>query len=177
MYREKIDDHGHFKDILPDGYELYMSPKLPKISFKRDKVIYTVTDIRYVNETANNTLSLIISAIADSDTPDIDKVSVTYNAGIDDDKIEIVTTILTSLRASAKKGGKYAWNHSGCFLITGTIRKGNTIEYLLDKWQAQSVREYCRERTDKNVEYFDLVPYVLNKSRERMIKALEERGE
>lgn len=48
-------------DMFPNA-EFYMSPKLPKIEFKKGKMKYKITDIRFLNEVAIDTFFQIKQA-------------------------------------------------------------------------------------------------------------------
>lgn len=171
-YKDRIDDRGFFLDILPDGWEIYRSPDLLTLKFRTNGVKYEVTDIRFLNETALNVLFGIIEIIAGSAKPDVKSVQISFS-DMDDDTLDLITTILLAIKVKATKGGKYAWNCSGTFLITGVTKRGDNITFELAEDQARAIWNYCR--TNKfPINFYELAVAVINDHHERLIKALEK---
>lgn len=174
-YKDRIDDRGFFLDILPDGWEIYRSPDLPTLKFRTNGVKYEVTDMRFLNETALNVFSGIIEIIAGSAKPDVKSVEISFS-DMDDNTLDLITTILLAIKVKATKGGKRAWCCSGTFLITGITKRGDNITFELAEDQAQAIWNYCR--TNKfPINFYELAVKVINDQHERLIKALEKINE
>ena len=162
-YKRFDIDGGIFQDILPDGAKLYAGLKLPEIEFKKDKVKYTVTDLRPLNENAIYTLETILGAVLSN--PDTNEVS--FGIEMDKceyDKIELIIDILVAVRYSAKKGGKYGWKKDGNFLVSGarveSIDDIEVITFELIKSHADAIRECAEEKPEPS--FLELVIAVAN---------------
>ena len=172
-YKDKFDDRGFFSAILPDGWEIYRSPDLPTLKFITNGVKYEVTDIRFLNETALNVLSNIIEIIAGRPKPDVKSVQMFYS-DMDDDTLDLITTILLAIKVKATKGGKYAWNCCRTFLIIGITKREDGITFELAEDQALAIWNYCK--TNKpHINFYELAVAVINDQHERLIKTLEKK--
>lgn len=163
-------------DIFPDS-EFYMTPSLPKLEVKRNKVKYKITDLRFLNERAVNTfVQIMLEAM---NTLDIEEVSFDVT-GIEESDLNLISDIVSSIQVESSKGGKNGFRHYDThFLINGgTYRKlkDNTEIYTfgLIKDHAKYLYEYAKGK--EAVNYFDAIIYVADRSHEEMMKQIEERG-
>lgn len=155
-YTRTTIDAGAFSNLLPKGSELYMSPKLPKIEFKKSGIKYAVTDLRLLNQVAIRVFETILDTVID--TPNCREIS--FNAeNVDEDTIHIITDILMGMEYSAKKGGKNGFSLHGNFLVTEVRKANDTITFLLAEEKANIIYEYAQKnlQEDKIISICDLV--------------------
>lgn len=135
---------------------MYMRPELPKIKFKADKVTYKVTDLRCLNETAVNCFIQILTDVCN--TPDCESVSFDVS-GIEQDKIDLISDIVTGIDFSYHKGGKNGYSGSSVFLTSGSeyFETGNnvTLTFTVIRDHARAIYEYAKGK-DK-INYFEAI--------------------
>jgi len=159
--------------------EFYMSPKLPKIEFKKDKVKYKITDIRFLNEDAIATLFQIMQEAMT--TTDCEEVSFIVT-GIEESRRHLISDIVCAIEYEVKKCGRNEFRTFGCFLADTIkyIKQGDGTEILtfgLRKDNAKYLYEYGNDKKELN--FFDAVMYVANRSCEEMqsyVETLEDKG-
>lgn len=167
---------GAFSNLLPNGSELYMRPKLPKLKFKKSGVEYAVTDLRLLNQEAIRVFEIILDIVIN--TPNCREVS--FNAeNADEDTIHIITDILEGMEYSAKKGEKNGFSIGGCFLVVGARITNNTITFLLAEDRANIIYEYAQEnlQEDRTISICDLVIVLAKKGYGIFEQKLKERSE
>lgn len=163
-----------FEDIIPNS-KVYMMPDLPKIEFKRDKIKYKITDIRFLNETAVNVfLSIMETAM---NTEDCEEVSFDITGIIKENHWDLISDIVENIRYEVSKGGKNGFRHDGYFLtgLGSTYTKKDNTEIVtirLRKDHAQYLYEYARDK--ETVDYIDAIIYVLNRGHEDTYKQILE---
>jgi hypothetical protein len=177
IYQRTEIDARHFMDIFPEGSKFYRIPELPKIKFKANKVQYSITDVRLLNENAVCTFLNILNTVANE--PDTEEVTFKIEDDTNEDTVEIITDILMGISYTAKKGGKHGFESSSSFLVAGVKRHETedykTITFKLIKDHAQAIYEYAQEHEQPNL--YELVIAVEDKSREYMVEYLKEQEE
>lgn len=151
--------------LMPEykNVQLYQMPDLPKIVFKANKVEYTVTDLRFLNENAVYCFEQILNEICSD--PNCEEVSFNVN-GIDYDKVNLITDIVGGIMFECKKGGKNGFWLGGRFVTGGQYMETDDEKiytFHLAKDVARSIYEYAKGK-DK-VNYYELVMAVANGSR------------
>ena len=177
IYQRTEIDARHFMDIFPEGSKFYKIPELPKIEFKANKVKYSVTDIRLLNESAVYTFLNILNTVANE--PDTEEVSFKIGDDTSEDTVDIITDILMGISYTAKKGGKHGFEASSSFLVTGVERHETegckTITFKLIKAHAQAIYEYAQEHEQPSL--YELVIAIEEKSREKIAEYVKEHEE
>lgn len=177
IYQRTEIDARHFMDIFPEGSKFYRIPELPKIKFKANKVQYSITDVRLLNENAVYTFLNIINTVANE--PDTEEVTFKIEDDTNEDTVEIITDILMGISYTAKKGGKHGFESSSSFLVTGVERHEaedyKTITFKLIKDHAQAIYEYAQEHEQPNL--YELVIAIEEKSREQIAAYVKEHEE
>jgi hypothetical protein len=150
-----------FAGILPDGCSMYMKPELPKIEFKANKVTYKATDLRCLNETAVDCFIRILTEVCNN--PDCEGVSFDVS-GIEQDKIDLISDIVTGIDFSYHKGGKNGYSGSSVFLTSGTeyleSEEGATLTFTLIRDHARAIYEYAKGKSE--IKYFEAIIAVHN---------------
>ena len=155
-YEREIVDSSVFNDILPDGVEMYMSPQLPKIEFEINNSKYKVTDLRCLNETAVNCFMQILSIVCN--TPDCNEVS--FKTNIDEDKLNLIADIITSIdyEFCIYNGGKKSYSGSSALLVTSYMYKktqdATVCTFSLIKDHAKAMYDYAQIK--KKTGYYEL---------------------
>lgn len=116
-YQRTFMDPGAFRDILPDGAKLHWGLDLPVFKFEKDKTKYEFTDLRPLNETAIYVLEQILSNIAAD--PEISACEFVVGDDVDDDLVDLVSDIITSIKYEARKVGKNGWGIDGHLFTSG----------------------------------------------------------
>ena len=177
IYQRTEIDARHFMDIFPEGSKFYRIPELPKIKFKANKVQYSITDVRLLNENAVCTFLNILNTVANE--PDTEEVTFKIEDDTNEDTVEIITDILMGISYTAKKGGKHGFESSSSFLVTGVDRHEaedyKTITFKLIKDHAQAIYEYAQEHEQLNL--YELVIAIEEKSREQIAAYVKEHEE
>lgn len=177
IYQRTEIDARHFMGIFPEGSKFYRIPELPKIKFKANKVQYSITDVRLLNENAVYTFLNILNTVANE--PDTEEVTFKIEDDTNEDTVEIITDILMGISYTAKKGGKHGFESSSRFLVTGVERHEaedyKTITFKLIKDHAQAIYEYAQEHEQPNL--YELVIAIEEKSREQIAAYVKEHEE
>ena len=177
IYQRTEIDARHFMDIFPEGSKFYRIPELPKIKFKANKVQYSITDVRLLNENAVCTFLNILNTVANE--PGTEEVTFKIGDDTNEDTVEIITDILMGISYTAKKGGKHGFESSSSFLVTGVDRHEaedyKTITFKLIKDHAQAIYEYAQEHEQPNL--YELVIAIEEKSREQIAAYVKEHEE
>lgn len=163
--------------ILPTieelGAELYMQPELPTVEFTRDKVKYTVTDIRLLNQVGINTLDTIINQIADNP----DDTEITFRTdGVKDNYVDIVRDIVMGIKYKIEKKGRNGFSGEGSFLVSTAIRGENEIIFRWSKDHAKVIHDYIEKCQGKgeSVNYYAMIAEVADKSIGSMIDEMKK---
>lgn len=162
-----------FEGIIPNS-KAYMMPDLPKIEFKRDKIKYKITDIRFLNETAVNVFFTIMETAMN--TEDCEEVSIDIT-DVEEDNWDLISDIVENIRYEMSKGGKNGFRHAGYFLtgLGSTYTKKDNTEIVtirLRKDHAKYLYEFARDK--ETVDYIDAIIYVLNRDHEDTYKQILE---
>jgi len=162
MKYERVEiNAGTLTDILPDGCKVYRRPELPKIEFKANKVTYKATDLRCLNETAVDCFIRILTEVCNN--PDCEGVSFDVS-GIEQDKIDLISDIVTGIDFSYHKGGRNGYSGSSCFLTSGTeyheSEEGEILTFTLIQDHARAIYEYAKGKSEIN--YFEAIIAVHN---------------
>lgn len=149
--RTKVDS-SVFSDIMPSGSMIYMRPELPKFGFKHDGVFYKVTDLRCLNEQAVSVFKQILSEVCNR--PNAEEISFDIT-GIDEDQVDRITDIVSSIDYEAKKSGRNGYTVSGSLLVmssTTCIEDDEAIlTFELIKDHASAIYQYCRDKDHVNL--------------------------
>lgn len=168
----------YWTDMFPNA-EIYMSPNLPKIEFKKGKMKYKITDIRFLNELAVDTFLQIMQTAMT--TPDCEEVSFIVT-GTEESRLRLISDIVCAIDYEIKKCGRNGFVARGCFLATTTkhiTQKDGTeiLTFGLRKDNAKYLYEYGNDKEEVN--FFDAVMHVANRSCEEMqsyVETLEDKG-
>lgn len=158
-------------EFLPEGVTVNFLPDLPKISFKRDGIEYTVTDFRYLSEIATFVFKRMLECIAM--LPKIEDVEFDVPEEYVEDRLQAVIDILLSAGYTAKKNrGKDRFMLGGRF-ITGTDRlitkSGNTVLSIhTDETFRKRLRKYVCKYPITMINLNDLVVYLAKEQREEL---------
>ena len=174
--RMKMKADKCWTDMFPN-VEFYMSPKLPKIEFKKGKIKYKITDIRFLNEVAIDTFFQIMQEAMT--TPDCEEVSFIVT-GIEESRLHLISDIVCAIEYEVKKSGRNGYGTSGYFLAMSsryTKQKDGTeiLTFGLLKDNAKYLYEYGNGKEELN--FFDAVMYVGNRYCEEMQSYLENLNE
>lgn len=149
--RTKVDA-SVFSDIMPAGSMMYMRPELPKFGFKHDGVFYKVTDMRCLNEQAVSVFNQILSEVCNR--PNAEEISFDIT-GIDEDQVDRITDIVSSIDYEAKKPGRSGYSISGALLVTSSFTciedDEATLTFELIKDHADAIYQYCRDKQYVNL--------------------------
>ena len=159
--REKVDT-SVFKDILPDGAEMYIRPQLPTTEVKANKAKHKVTDLRCLNETAVNCFMQILKKVCN--TPDCTEVS--FYTDIDENELNLIADIITSIDYEYCKDGKKSYSEKSVLLVTSYMYKAiedkKICTFGLVKDHAKAMYDYAQGK--KQIGYYDLVVAVAEHS-------------
>lgn len=173
-YEREIVDSSVFKDILPDGAEMYMRPQLPTIEFEINNTKYKVTDLRCLNETAVNCFVQILNTVCN--TPDCKEVSFITN--IDKNELDLIADILTSIDYEFRKGGKNGYSQKSVLLVTSYMyeetKDGTVCVFNLIKDHAKVMYDYAQSK--KKIGYYELVMAVAEYSYKQFQKFSNRKG-
>ena len=157
-YKREMFDMG--------GAKCYIRPELPEIKFTKDKVNYSVTDIRVLNEMAVDTfIRCVQTAIWDRDA---EKAKFTVGKDITQMQLDLVSDIVTGIKWSSKKGGKKGFYQFGGFIATGSMITENEagereLEFELITDNVKAIHDFMKDRDAKKLPYFDLVVALSNR--------------
>lgn len=165
-----------FENMIPNS-KVYMMPDLPKIEFKKGKIKYKITDIRFLNEVAIDTFFQIMQEAMT--TPDCEEVSFIVT-GIEESRLHLISDIVCAIEYEVKKCGRNGYGTSGYFLAMSSIytkQKDGTeiLTFGLLKDNAKYLYEYGNGKEELN--FFDAVMYVGNRYCEEMQSYLENLNE
>lgn len=172
-----------FRDIvmIPDEFwknaRLKFGPELPMASVKRNKVTYSFTDLRYLNEGAIEVVVKIISAIAYGrvHTSRFTGAKVVWCdlSGMCEDRKRIICEIVTSLKYKAKwrKGSA-----DGCLLIDGCEQTDKFVGFHIIEHDIAPIQKLFAESED-NLSFVDVVVAVVDDSRAKLERFMEERDD
>lgn len=147
---------------------------LPKHRFKVGGVHYAATDMMYLNETALGVFSMIVNGVVADPK---DEIQFFADKNISDDKLDIVNSILMAIGYSARKCGRNGFSSNSTFLVHGIKieekENGRIVTYHLIKEHAKAIHDYAQEH-EGPLNFFKLVVAVEQKSREEMLKHIED---
>ena len=145
-----------------DIVNIRMSPELPKLEVKKDKIKYKITDVRYLNETAVEVFSMIMEIAMN--TKDCEEVSFDIT-NINEDNWHLITDILSGIEYECSKGGKNGFSSSGRIFIAGSsyTKKDNIAigTFYLFENDAKYLYEYAKDR--ETVNYIDAIINIANR--------------
>jgi len=145
------------------GVKFFRRPDLPKVKFKKGRRVYTVTDLRCLNEQAVNVLIDILVHCANTQGCE----SVSYHVeDIEKYELDLISDIVTAVEFEYRD--KDRWSQS-VFLASGTRKteKANgevILTFELIKEHADIIYNYALKHGSVN--YFDLIPVLAMKERE-----------
>ena len=142
--------------------EFYMMPELPMIEFKKDKVRYSVTDIRLLNQVGIYVLETILNKIAEN--PDNETVTF-IREGVNDSAVNVVRDIVMGIRYKIEKKGRNGYFGQGTFLVSAVDVTDTKMTFYLLKDHVGIVHDYIQSRKNKNenVNFYELVVEVADK--------------
>ena len=147
---------------MGDNVKIVLSPEFPKITFRKDKIEYSITDIRYLNSVAINTLENILRNIGTTEENNItDEMELELPESLGKDQIQIVIDVLLGIHYEMKKKGKNGFFEGGTFLILGIWHTDNKLTIQLNKDHAKYIREYFIGKEEVNI--YAMIIYVLYK--------------
>lgn len=157
------------------GMKFSMKPDLPKISFMTNKVKYSITDLRFLNETAVTLFEEIVSYVAE--TKDVEEISLDISKEFSDSKLNLISDIITSIEFSAKKKGKNGFDINGAFLIIGLdfkeTKDGGTVKLHIIKDNANVIYEYAQKQLKENgiinINLCDIVIEIVKQHLEKIV--------
>lgn len=166
-------------EIEKTGMQFYKRPELPKVKFKCGRVTYTITDVRLLNESAINTLLVILNECATQ--PNVKEVSFKVNDGTEQGTIDAICDIITGIDYSVKKGGRNGFESNGTFISTGydytESENGiNTIKFHIIEQHAKAIYDYTQKVGVDSLRWYDIVVLIADESHKnieeltRMIK-------
>ena len=151
MYQRQKVEFPALTELF-NGAEVYIRPRLPMITIKKDKATYKITDVRLLNEKAVSVLKAIIDqAIKD---PEIDEVCFKED-GITIEELQMLGDIVMGVEYEVKeRGGEF----HGVLICDGIDLKGidktETVAFHVIKENARRIHEYARGK--ENVNFFDM---------------------
>ncbi len=164
--REKMGVDGSWLDILPEGFELFKVPELPKVQFKTDGVKYECTDLRFLNAGAVNCFLVILGEISRS--ANCNEVGFDV-AGVDESDINLIVDIVLGVRFGYSKGGKNGFSGEGSFIM-GVRHEGSgddaRIVFEIPEDIADAIHRYANGK--ENVSYTEIVVAVGKDCAERL---------
>lgn len=133
--------------MFPEGAKMHAKLNLPVLKFKRNKVEYTVTDLRPLNEKAISVFEMMLEAIAED--PEIREI--TFDAtGVEENTIDLIEDIITAMEVTARKKGKNGYEISGYLIASGTRgeeQQGKrTVTYELIADNVKPIYEIVKEK-------------------------------
>ena len=159
QYTKTEIDAGIFSDLLPEGTKFYMTPKLPVVNFKKDKVKYKVTDLRLLNEQGVHVVMTILDTLCDYKT---NEVRFDIAEGTSEETIDLCSDIAFGFEWEAYKPGRNGYIISGK-LVYGVRREGNELVFECPKENAETIYEYAHGK--KTVSIYELVIAMAEKRR------------
>lgn len=153
------------KVILEDVFDnatICMTPELPKLEVKKDKIKYKITDLRYLNETAVEVFRMIMEIVMN--TKNCEEVSFDIT-NIKKDTWRIIVDIVCSIEYEYSKGGKNGFRGSGRILISGAsyTKKDNIAigTFYLFKNHVKYLYDYAKDR--ETVNDIDAIIHIANR--------------
>ena len=150
-----------------DGVEMRIRPELPKLKFEKDRTEYSVTDIRYLNESAISAFFAILDEVANNRGI----ANVTFDiSDIGECDIRIISDILMGIEYEARKKGRNGFWVKGSFLVIGyhktTEEDGRElITYDLSRCTTKIIYDYAqnvrKEQPDNKVTTFKIDELVV----------------
>lgn len=146
--------------------KICMNPELPTIKFEKNKVTYTITDIRLLNETAVNVFTEALSYVISE--PDVEEMTFETSEDIDEYLKEVLSDILNGITYIAEKKGKNGFKYESHFLVSGTKWTNNTFTVTWTKDYARWIYECAHDKAvnGEPINYYALVIDVAEKSRQ-----------
>lgn len=166
-------DPGPFADLMPKGSSLYMAPTLPTITYKKNGVEYTMTDLRYLNEAGVQAFRDCVEHAANDKT--IKEVIFLIPDGMEKEKVEIVCDILLGFSIEAKKKGRKGWHYQGRFLVYGLRREkdkdGDRLIAELVPEAVEAIASIAREKG--KVDITDAIERYIDEMRQDLEKVIQ----
>lgn len=151
-------------DALFKEGKLRRLPELPKLEFKANKVKYSVTDLRYLNENAIDVFQNILTGVISE--RGIKEITFNIQKGTSENTLRVISDILMAMSYSAEKKGKNGYTLGGALLVTGCHRNDDSITFHLVKENAEIIFDYAMEnfKYDKKINIYELVIEIADKS-------------
>lgn len=160
--RHEIDATGFFN--IPGAKFTVSTLKLPEIEFERDKVKYTVTDIRPLNEVAIYIIQTILEIFCSREG--VDTIGFERNDGISDERTQLIIDIVLQYGWKAEKKGKNGFCYCGGRLVTGVHWDDKTITFDACKETADAMFEHRKNSEIPDVYINDLIVECVKHSME-----------
>lgn len=145
MERFDLFDWGNPKVVF--------GPDLPMFHFKVDKVNYSVTDLRMLNEAALNALGEIISVVKSN--PCVQEVSLNFDIHTSNSTLKIISDILLGMEYKAEKKGRGGFLRLGNFLVSGIqteiTKECKTMKVELISDHVTAIHEYLQSHDQLNL--------------------------
>lgn len=150
----KSENADKFLDITMSDLlnNTYLLPELPKVKIKEKGILYEITDIRYLNETAVDVLFKIIDASAND--PELKDVSF-YVGGLSESILHLISDILMTTGVDSRKKGRNAWLSSFCIVNGVSFEDDDTLTFHLKHDLGRAISNYSQGK--KEINYFDLM--------------------
>lgn len=136
----------------------YFAPELPMITFKKDKIEYSIVDMRYLNKNAVSVFVRVVNNIIEDETTN--EVAIELHKDIPQAEIRIIVDILLGLQWTMKKKGKNGFYAGGSFLILGIEQYDYKLIVECNKDHAKYIRNYYKGQA---INYYEMVADVLYK--------------
>lgn len=137
----------------------YFAPELPMITFKKDKIEYSIVDMRYLNKNAVSVFVRVVNHIIEDETTN--EVAIELCKDIPQAEIQIIVDILLGLHWTMKKKGKNGFYGMGNFLILGIRQYDHKLIVECNKDHAKYIRNYYKGQV---IDYHEMVADVLYKN-------------
>lgn len=168
-------ERSYFKDDMFPAAKLHLKPELPKIKFKDGGITYSVTDIRYLNESAISVFQNCVITAATVPNAKGYKFRVPKDFDNSDNKLDLIVDIVTAIGYEAEKSGKNGFKSDGCLLCVGcsctTEKNGDKVyEIEFAREHAKTIYEYAQtlNGSKNELSILDIVIAIETASREQM---------
>lgn len=167
-----------YDDIFNDDrIKTYIQPKLPTREFEKNKIEYSIPDLRLLNETAIKVFYDILQYVIL--TPDVDEITFQIKKNTDDKLIRIIMDILLGIQYSYKKKGRNGYSGSSPFLATCIYRIDNMLKIDIVKDHARIIYEYAHPKAEKGetINFEELIIELVEKDHQEFIEWIKKQEE